>query len=874
MKHALVAFLVLTLVACRTPSDDDPRDKVDITFGDSIIDFDATQETTDPPDLTGNERWIRPPGTARVTFAVDDRANKTFEDGQIIWTGSFVWNHEDNTIAYASSWLPTDGPYPLLYDDGPISLGGHEMEGAVAGDHIFTTEVYVKAEEELTFDYGALNELLFWMWEGPNGQFTVSQGSTDTIEAKGMTLRPFGHIDVKVTVDLATVHPTFDYVNEWSGVKVYVKGSMNMWTPIQILDAGPEINKGDEVAGDGLFTFVHGLNLGAHTGLLQQGQEAQFTVMFSKEEETWESAVEYKMLSGGIEKGVAEGVEAFISCDGRETWVPADMLWRKNSWGNAENTTVAALCDGEPECTPDDDQCGDGRKCVDYRCVDWCDLDTECDDGEKCKNNQCVVWCDLDTDCDDGEKCRNNQCVVWCDLDTECDDGEKCKNNQCVVWCDLDAECDDGEKCKNNQCVVWCDQDAECGDGKKCVNNQCKPETVLPSTPTLTGVAPQAGPEAGGTLVTLTGTDFRQGATVTFGGLAASFVQVHSEIMVTCTTPAHAAGMVKVVITNTDSGSASLTDGFVYEADNPGTDPIIHTISPAWGTVLGGTQVMVTGLNFHADVKVLLDGVEMLLTQKSSSQLRFTTPAHARGPVSLEVRNPDNASAYRPQGYYYTLYHTPDMGQELSTWPAAFRVATNTLESSWGPALNRLDALYVAYDNDFLYIGVTGVVEDLNYILGYLDVNAGVSAGVADMTTLDDNSGNGNLDDALSSVLNVTVAGFGAEFGFGLRGNASYQAGGNLADSQFAGWRELTPPTEFPWLQGTAVRGVEGVRFSIPRATILPAGTGPHGANLALFVRLTNGYGTLDGLSNQSLPQFYQAGEPGKVGAVVDVHVK
>ena len=46
------------------------------------------------------------------------------------------------------------------------------------------------------------------------------------------------------------------------------------------------------------------------------------------------------------------------------------------------------------------------------------------------------------------------------------------------------------------------------------------------ATPTVTSVSPNTGPTAGGTAVTITGTNFAAGATVTFGTAAATNVVV------------------------------------------------------------------------------------------------------------------------------------------------------------------------------------------------------------------------------------------------------------------------------------------------------------------------------------------------------------
>ena len=83
------------------------------------------------------------------------------------------------------------------------------------------------------------------------------------------------------------------------------------------------------------------------------------------------------------------------------------------------------------------------------------------------------------------------------------------------------------------------------------------------AAPTVTSVLPNTGSTAGGTAVTITGTNFASGATVTFGGTAATNVVVASSTTITATTPAHAAGAVTVTVT-VSGQSGSLTNGFTY----------------------------------------------------------------------------------------------------------------------------------------------------------------------------------------------------------------------------------------------------------------------------------------------------------------------
>jgi len=84
------------------------------------------------------------------------------------------------------------------------------------------------------------------------------------------------------------------------------------------------------------------------------------------------------------------------------------------------------------------------------------------------------------------------------------------------------------------------------------------------NAPTVTSVTPNSGTSGGGTPVTITGTNFAAGATVTFGGTPATNVVVVSSTKITATTPAHAAGPVDVVVTNTDGQSGTLPSGFTY----------------------------------------------------------------------------------------------------------------------------------------------------------------------------------------------------------------------------------------------------------------------------------------------------------------------
>lgn len=82
--------------------------------------------------------------------------------------------------------------------------------------------------------------------------------------------------------------------------------------------------------------------------------------------------------------------------------------------------------------------------------------------------------------------------------------------------------------------------------------------------PTLDSIDPTSGTMAGGTSVTLTGTNFINGATVLFGAVPATLVTFNDPTSLTAVTPAQGAGTVDVTVTNPDSQSATLNAAFTY----------------------------------------------------------------------------------------------------------------------------------------------------------------------------------------------------------------------------------------------------------------------------------------------------------------------
>jgi hypothetical protein len=87
--------------------------------------------------------------------------------------------------------------------------------------------------------------------------------------------------------------------------------------------------------------------------------------------------------------------------------------------------------------------------------------------------------------------------------------------------------------------------------------------------PTVTSVTPNSGPTAGGTAITITGTEFVAGqTTATLGGAALLNPTVVNATTITATTPPGAAGAANIVVT-VGLSSGSLTGAFTYVPPPP-----------------------------------------------------------------------------------------------------------------------------------------------------------------------------------------------------------------------------------------------------------------------------------------------------------------
>jgi hypothetical protein len=207
--------------------------------------------------------------------------------------------------------------------------------------------------------------------------------------------------------------------------------------------------------------------------------------------------------------------------------------------------------------------------------------------------------------------------------------------------------------------------------------------------PTVTAVSPNHGSTLGGTTITITGTNFASGATVTVGGTAATNVTVVNSTTITARTGAHATGTVAVAVT---VGTSTGTLGASYFYAPPPSATHFFTVAPC--------RVIDT-----RNAAGPLGGPALSAGQQRSfkitGQCGLPTGAIA---VSVNV----TAIAGGTSGFF-------------SLYPGnAFYLGTSTLSFGAGQVLASNTILYLATDGTGTFVVDNGASGNANFVL---DVN-------------------------------------------------------------------------------------------------------------------------------------------------------
>ncbi|HXG57982.1 MAG TPA: IPT/TIG domain-containing protein [Thermoanaerobaculia bacterium] len=212
------------------------------------------------------------------------------------------------------------------------------------------------------------------------------------------------------------------------------------------------------------------------------------------------------------------------------------------------------------------------------------------------------------------------------------------------------------------------------------VTFQSAPVTPPPpdTAPSVTNMTPTTGSPAGGTVVTVTGRNFRAPVRVVLdlgGGVTREALVVPGSLN------ANSFQFVTPAIDLGTGQTKTAAVAFIFEAGSPSETrvtapseftyaretmtPKVNAVSPASGPVSGGTRVTIFGDGFQAPVQVFFGSAEAQVINVTFTQIVVISPVArdtasdgsgvVTGPVAIRVRNINSGTEVTfPGGFRYT----------------------------------------------------------------------------------------------------------------------------------------------------------------------------------------------------------------------------
>ncbi len=176
--------------------------------------------------------------------------------------------------------------------------------------------------------------------------------------------------------------------------------------------------------------------------------------------------------------------------------------------------------------------------------------------------------------------------------------------------------------------------------------------------PTVASISPETGVAAGGTTVTIAGTNFEEGAAVHFGSTSAASVVVNSESSITAVAPAGTPGATVDVTVTTLGGTTSVSeaDRFRYLQTLPLR---VTKLLPSSGALIGGTAVTITGSAFVGATEVHFGSASATsFSVKANHTINAIAPA-GTGTVDVTVTTPEGTSPTSPADQFSYVASPP-----------------------------------------------------------------------------------------------------------------------------------------------------------------------------------------------------------------------
>lgn len=158
---------------------------------------------------------------------------------------------------------------------------------------------------------------------------------------------------------------------------------------------------------------------------------------------------------------------------------------------------------------------------------------------------------------------------------------------------------------------------------------------VTETPPKVTSIIPRSGPRAGGTPVTVMGSNFHRQSTVSLNGIRLNDQEWLNSGMIQGTTGPNGCGTLNLLVVNPDGSGDTLQ--FAFETVSPA--PIIDAVSP--GSAEVASEVTISGANFHlvpVHNRVRFNNHPAEVISATDNQIVTLVPFRATsGPITVEV---------------------------------------------------------------------------------------------------------------------------------------------------------------------------------------------------------------------------------------------
>ena len=254
--------------------------------------------------------------------------------------------------------------------------------------------------------------------------------------------------------------------------------------------------------------------------------------------------------------------------------------------------------------------------------------------------------------------------------------------------------------------------------------------TVLQAAPAVTGISPASGPEAGGTTVTITGTDLTDATDVQFGNTSAINFTPDSPTQITATAPA-GSGIVDITIT-TPGGVSTINDADQYSYIPA---PTITGVNPTSGPESGGTTVTITGTDFSGATDVEFGTTAATdFRVDSPSQITAVAPAGS-GIRDVTVTTPSGTSAASRADLYTYIAAPTVTGVSPTSGPESGGTTVTITGTDFAAATD------VEFDNrgatSFHFDGPTQITATSPPGTGTVDITVTTPSGASPTTDAD-----------------------------------------------------------------------------------------------------------------------------------------